>query len=137
MQKTKRVHKGLCLALAVLFLVPQGSFAATATDTKAENTVTESELYDAMSSRTGDEAAAREAVQATLARSEVRGIAQHTGLDLKRAQSAVAVLSGDELRQVTDQAQRVDEALAGGGSVVITSTTVIIGLLVLIILLVA
>jgi hypothetical protein len=137
MQKTKRVKKAICVALAVFFLVPSGSAAVAAAGTSAKNVVTSSELYTAMSARTDGDAAARESVQKVLGRSEVRRVAARAGLDLARAQAAVSVLSGEELRMVADQARRVDEALAGGSSVVITSTMLIIGLLVVIILIVA
>jgi len=137
MQKAKRVSKGMCVALAAFFLVPYGSAAVAATRTGAESIVTGTELYDAMSARAGEDAAARGSIQKLLGRSEVRRVAARAGLDLKRAQAAVSVLSGEELQVVADQAQRVDEALAGGSSVVITSTMLIIALLVLVIILVA
>lgn len=134
MQKTKSVHGGICLALAAFFLVPHGSTAVAATRTSAENVVTAAELYDAMSTRAGEDAAARASVQQLLGRSEVRQVAARTGLDLKRAQAAVSVLSGEDLQTVADQARRVDKMLAGGSTTVITSSTVIIALLILLLL---
>ena len=129
------VHKGLCLALAAFFVAPYGSVAVAATQ---ERTVVSSqEIYSAMSARASQDAAARKAVQKLLAHSEVRRVAARAGLDLARAQAAVAVLSGVELQAVAEQAQRAEEALAGGSRIVITSTMAIIGLLVLIIILVA
>jgi hypothetical protein len=137
MQKTKKVYKGMCLALAAFFLVPYGSFAEAATPTSDKSVVTSAELYNTMSARVSQDDDARKSVQKILDRSEVRLVAARTGLDLQRAQAAVSVLSGEELQAVTHQAQRVDEALSGGSSVVVTSTMVIIGLLVLIVILVA
>mgnify|MGYP001595040912 CR=1 FL=1 len=137
MQNDKRVHKGVCLALAACILFSYGSPALAATRKGAENIVTSDELYNAMSARAGKDAAVRASVQKILGRSEVQLVAARAGLDLKQAQAAVSVLSGDELRAVADQAQRVDEALAGGTNIVITSTMIIIALLVLIFLLVA
>jgi hypothetical protein len=87
-----------------------------------------------MSTRAGEDATAQASVQQLLGRSEVRRMAARTGLDLKQAQAAVSVLSGAELQAVADQAQRVDEMLAGGGSTVVTSSTLIIALLVLLLL---
>jgi outer membrane receptor protein involved in Fe transport len=133
----KRIKKIMCLALIALFLVPPGSVAVAATGATTETTVTRSELYDAMSAKTADEAAARKAIQEVLGNAEVRRVAAQAGLDLKQAQAAVTVLSGEELQTVAGQAARVNEALAGGSNVVITSTVLIIGLLVLIVLLVA
>jgi hypothetical protein len=134
MQKTTRANRGICLALAAFFLVPHGSGAAAVTRTSAENIVNSSELYGAMSARAGEDAAARESVQKLLGRSEVRRVAARTGLDLKRVQAALPLLSGEELLRVADQAQRVDETLAGGGSAVVSSSTLIIALLIVLLL---
>ena len=135
MKNNRIVYKGLCLTLAAFLLVPYGSVAVAATQ---ERTVVSSqEIYSAMSARASQDAAARKAVQKLLAHSEVRRVAARAGLDLARAQAAVAVLSGVELQAVAEQAQRAEEALAGGSRIVITSTMAIIGLLVLIIILVA
>ena len=60
------------------------------------------------------------------------------GVDIRRADSAVATMNGSELASVAAQARQADEALAGGASTVtISTTTIIIGLLVLILLIVA
>lgn len=127
------VHKGLCLSLAVFLLAPCGSVAGA----QEQAVVTRQEIHSAMSARVDRDATARRDVQTLLARSEVGRVAARAGLDLARAQAAVAVLSGVELQAVAEQARRAETALAGGSSVVITSTMAIIGLLVLIIILVA
>lgn len=73
-----------------------------------------------------------------LEREEVRCVAAEHGLDLTRAEDAVATLEGRGLERVAAQAERVDEALAGGDTtIVIGTTTLIIALLVLIIILVS
>jgi hypothetical protein len=90
-----------------------------------------------MSARISEDAASREALQNLLQRSEVQRVATRFGLDANQVRDAVSMLSGEDLRSVAHQAQRVDEALAGGSTVVVTSTALIIGLLVLIIVLVA
>jgi hypothetical protein len=60
------------------------------------------------------------------------------GLDLKRAQSAVATLDGPELAELAARAREVDQALAGGQrSITISTTMIIIGLLLVILLIVA
>lgn len=136
MQNARKASKGMCLAVAAFFLCPGGPVVMAATPEAPETIVQRAELYEAMAARAGDEAAYRGSLQKLLNRSEVRRVAERAGLDLKRVQAAVAVLSGEELRVAAGQAQRVEEALAGGSSIVITSTMLIIGLLVLIILLV-
>jgi hypothetical protein len=67
---------------------------------------------------------------------EVKAVAERSGLDLRRATTAVATLDGAELAQVAAQAQQVDQALAGGQSRIVISTTLIIIVLLVIILII-
>ena len=71
-------------------------------------------------------------------REAIRRVLKIAGLDLKRAETAVATLDDAEVSLLAAQARAVNDALAGGQSTVTISTTVIIiGLLVLILLIVA
>jgi hypothetical protein len=79
----------------------------------------------------------RLAIRRVLERAQVRQIAARAGIDIKRAESAVATLDGAELHDIAQQARAVDSSLAGGGSITLSTTTIIIGLLVLILLIVA
>ena len=80
----------------------------------------------------------REAVRLFLQRSEVRAIAGKYGVDIRRAESAVATMNPADLASIAAKARQADEALAGGqSSVTISTTTIIIALLVLILLIVA
>jgi hypothetical protein len=80
----------------------------------------------------------REAIRRVLEIQQVREVAEGIGLDLKRAETAVAALDDAEVVLIAAQARAVNDALAGGQSTVTISTTVIIiGLLVLILLIVA
>ena len=80
----------------------------------------------------------REAIRRVLEIQHVREVAEGIGLDLKRAETAVAALDDAEVGLIAAQARAVNDVLAGGQSTVTISTTVIIiGLLVLILLIVA
>jgi acetyl-CoA carboxylase carboxyltransferase component len=80
----------------------------------------------------------REAIRRVLEIEQVREVAEGAGLDLKRAETAVAALDDAEVGLIAAQARAVNDVLAGGQSTVTISTTVIIiGLLVLILLIVA
>ena len=80
----------------------------------------------------------RETVRLFLQRADVRGIAGKYGIDIRRAESAVAAMDASDVANMAAQARAADEALAGGqGSVTISTTAIIIGLLVLILLIVA
>ena len=80
----------------------------------------------------------RETVRQFLRRGDVRAIAGTYGIDIRRAEAAVATMDAADLASVAAQARQADGALAGGASTVtISTTTIIIGLLVLILLIVA
>jgi hypothetical protein len=80
----------------------------------------------------------RDTVQQFLQRSDVQAIAGRYGIDIRRAESAVATMNASDLASVAQRAHQANEALAGGASTVTLSTTaIIIGLLVLILLIVA
>jgi hypothetical protein len=80
----------------------------------------------------------RETVRLFLQRADVRAIAGKYGVDIRRAESAVAAMDAAEVANMAVQARAANETLAGGqGSVTISTTAIIIGLLVLILLIVA
>jgi hypothetical protein len=80
----------------------------------------------------------RETVRLFLQRADVRAIAGKYGIDMRRAETAVAAMDASEVANIAAQARVADETLAGGQSkVTISTTTIIIGLLVLILLIVA
>lgn len=82
--------------------------------------------------------AGRETVLRLLARPEVQAIAGDLGLDLRRAESAVATLDGEQLTELAAQARQAEQGLAGGQSrVTISTTLIIIALLILILIIVA
>jgi hypothetical protein len=80
----------------------------------------------------------RETVRLFLERADVKAVAGKYGIDIRRAETAVAAMDASEVAQIAAQARSADETLAGGQSkVTISTTTIIIGLLVLILLIVA
>jgi hypothetical protein len=80
----------------------------------------------------------RAVVQRLLERPDVRAVAADVGVDVRRAQTAVATLEGEQLSKLAAQARQAEEALAGGQSrVTISTTLIIIALLVVILLIVA
>jgi hypothetical protein len=80
----------------------------------------------------------RETLARLLARPEVQKIAGDAGIDIRRAEQAVAMLDGAQLSELAAQASQIEQQLAGGQSrVVISTTLIIIVLLVLILIIVA
>jgi hypothetical protein len=98
----------------------------------------QSALDAAIKDHTAAAEADRETVRRLLARPEVQAIAGDLGLDLRRAESAVATLDAEQLTELAAQARQAEEGLAGGQSrIVISTTVIIIALLVLILIIVA
>ena len=94
-----------------------------------------SAIDQALQQRVDAADADRAVVQRVLEQPAVRALAGELGVDVQRAQSAVATLDPAQLTELAARANAVDRALAGGqGSVTISTTLLIIGLLVLIIL---
>jgi hypothetical protein len=99
----------------------------------APQSVLDAAVQDHSAAAAGD----RETVARLLQRPEVQAIAGDLGLDLRRAESAVATLEGQQLTELAAQARQAEQALAGGQSVTISAIWIIIGLLLLILLILA
>ena len=105
--------------------------------TAQQPTIATSAALDALvAEQVREDAANRQVVRDVLDRREVREVARHAGLDLERARQGVATLTSDELREIADQARRVNASLSGGASTVVISTTTIIIILLVVILIV-
>jgi hypothetical protein len=96
----------------------------------------QAELEGALAKSLDREDAQRDSIRALLQRDEVRGLAAANGLDLHRAEAAVATLDGDELATVSAQAAQVDAQLAGGDPIVSISLVSLLLIIIIIILLV-
>lgn len=105
---------------------------------QSSHAASQSALDAAVQDHGSTTAADREAVLRLLERPDVQAVAGDLGLDLRRAQSAIATLDGQQLADLAAQARQTEEALAGGQSrIVISTTVIIIALLVLILIIVA
>jgi hypothetical protein len=103
-----------------------------------EHVVDQTTLDTVVADHVRQKADDREAIRRVLELEQVRKVAAGAGLDLRRAETAVAALDDSELGLLAAKARTVNETLAGGQSTIEISTTVIIVfLLVLILLIVA
>jgi hypothetical protein len=119
--------KTATLALALLLALPGLGAADT-------STVQTADLDAALAATALQEDAAREQVRALLAREDVRALAEAAGLDLRRADAAVATLDGEELQRVVEHAVAADEALAGGQSITISLVAALLIVIIIILL---
>lgn len=126
-------HRKMLSALSLVLVV--SLVTASGLDGQEAHVVDRAELDRATAERTMGEDARRDAIRSVLQRPEVRSTAEAHGLDITRAEDAVATLEGEALAGAFERAQRIDEALAGGAdAIVISTTTLIIVLLIVIIL---
>lgn len=127
-----RTFFALALGLAVSLTASVGLSGQEA------HAVDRAELDRATAERTVAEDTRRDAIRSVLQRPEVRSAAEAHGLDITRAEDAVATLEGEALAGAFEQARTVDQALAGGAdSIVISTTTLIIILLIVLVIAVA
>jgi hypothetical protein len=126
------------VALFSLTMASSASAADRPGQSPAAHAAPQAALDAALQQHTRDAAAERAAVIRVLDHQQVKDVAGKIGVDLRQAKSAVTTLNGEQLAQVSAQAMKVDQALAGGAStLVISTTTIIIALLVLILVIVA
>ncbi|MDQ3068997.1 MAG: hypothetical protein M3R55_04635 [Acidobacteriota bacterium] len=76
----------------------------------------------------------RQAILNVLQREEVRKVAKDAGIPIDKATAAVAALDGKELAQAAQQAQQVNDALAGGQAITMSVWLIILVLLAVILL---
>jgi hypothetical protein len=127
--------RSFVLSLAVLLTL---TAAASPVAAQTSHAAPQSALDAALQQHARTVDADRETVRRLLERREVRDLADGMGLDLRRADAAVAALGAEELATLAAQARQAEAGLAGGqSSITISTTLIIIGLLVLILIIVA
>jgi hypothetical protein len=126
------VQRALVLPLGLLMMFATSAFA------DGQHVISPATVASAVSQHAAQREADRATVRRALAQPQVRDMAGRLGVDLDRANAAVATMADTDLARAADAARQVNQSLAGGAStVVISTTTVIIALLVLIVIIVA
>jgi hypothetical protein len=120
------------MTITFMFTLMMALPPLAAADTSA---VQAGDLDAALAVSAVQENVAREQVKALLARDDVRAMAAAAGLDLRRADAAVATLDGEELQRVAQNAAAANEALAGGSAITISLAAAIL-IVILVVLLV-
>jgi hypothetical protein len=100
----------------------------------AQSVVSRADLDQALAARRASDESARATIHALLARDEVKALAHRAGLDLRRADAAVATLDGDELRTLSVQAAAADASLAGGQTIQISLVAALLIIIIVILL---
>jgi hypothetical protein len=127
--------RSICSGVAVLLCV---LVAVPSTYAQSQHVASQAALDAAVQQQVRAVDRDRETVRLFLQRDDVKAVAGNAGLDVGRAESAVAAMSPSELASLAEQARQAEQSLAGGqSSVTISTTMIIIGLLVLIVLILA
>jgi len=134
METAMRVIRDRLVVLLTIWLV----IAPATARAQQAHVVDQATLDRAVAAQAQQADADRQVIRRMLHHQQVREIAARAGIELTRAETAVATLDGAELQQIATRARAVDDSLAGGqGRVTISTTMIIIGLLVLILIVVA
>lgn len=126
---------GLLILLGILMAVPG---VAAQQPPAGAHTAPPAAIDRALQQHVSAVEADRAVVQRLLERPDVQALADEIGLDVRRAQAAVATLDSEQLSDLAARARLAEQSLAGGQSrITISTTLIIIALLVLILLIVA
>lgn len=104
---------------------------------RAQQIIPPGAIDAALTARAADVTAKRQVIRTALQQPDVERVARSLGVDIARANAAVATLSGADLDRAAAQAQLVNDAIAGGQTVRLNLLWIIIGLLVVILIIVA
>ena len=125
------VSRTMTVLLIMLFAMPRVGAA------QQVHVVDQGAMQKALAEHAEEIVAKRQVIRTALQQPDVVRVAKHLGLDVARADAAIATLDGAELNQLATQAQTVNEELSGGQTIRMNAVWIIIGLLVLILIIVA
>ena len=98
--------------------------------------VTPADMRQAITQQAQAQQQTRDALRAALGNSQVREAASRLGLNVAKAEGAIATLSAQELEQLAGPVRDLNANLAGGASTIVISTTTLLLVIIIIILLV-
>jgi len=96
--------------------------------------VTTDKLAQTVSEHVRKQDADRATIRGTLARPEVKKVAEGMGIDIGRVSASIDALPPESLERAAATARDVNQALVGGASTIVISTTTIIIILLIVIL---
>lgn len=126
----RRLSRALTILLIVTFAMPR-------VGAQQLHVVDQTAVQQALEQRSADTLAKRHVIRTALQQPDVVKVANQLGLEVSRADAAVATLDGAELDQLAAQAEVVNDELSGGQTARVNLLWVVIGLLVLILIIVA
>ena len=107
---------------------------STSAFAQERHVVTADELAQTVSQYVKKQDADRATIRETLARPEVKNVAERVGIDIDRVSASIDALPPESLERTAATARDVNQALVGGASTIVISTTAIIIILLIVIL---
>jgi predicted xylose isomerase-like sugar epimerase len=107
---------------------------STAAFAQERHVVTADKLAQTVSQYVTKQDADRATIRETLARPEVKSVAERAGIDIGRVSASIDALPPESLERAAATARDVNQALVGGASTIVISTTTIIIILLIVIL---
>lgn len=130
MSMYKRIAWGMLVAAVVAF----GTLGTAQAAGTGRHVIGDLEILSRIDQQCDQASADRQVIQTLLERKDVELIAGSVGVNLERARTSAAVLSGPKLEKLAQQAREVNARLAGGDEKVVISATALIIILLIIIL---
>lgn len=103
---------------------------------QARHVATADAMRAAVAGKAQAEQQTRETVRRVLKNEQAAAVAARLGLNVVKAEAALATLSSTELARLAEPARQADAALAGGQSTIVISTTTLLLIIIIVILLV-
>jgi hypothetical protein len=125
----RSICSGTAVVLCFLIAVPRSS---AQTSHVASQALLDEVIQQQVSAADRD----RETVRLFLQRDDVKAVAGRAGIDIGRAETAVAAMDASDLASLATRARQAEQSLAGGASTITISTTTIIVVLLIVILIV-
>jgi len=119
------------IALALVLLAASAPAGAAT----AEHVVSAADIQRALGQKTAADAQ-RATILGLLERPDVKELTARSGLDLRRAESAVGTLEGDDLARLAQYASSAERDLAGGDTKITISLVALLLIIIIVILLV-
>lgn len=107
---------GRITALIVSFALVVVPLSAQSPQSQTAHVVDDADLQNLIDRRVAEERDNRDAVLRVLSRSELSPYVEFAGIDLQQAGTAVSSLTGDELRELANEARDLEDSLVGGQS---------------------
>lgn len=119
---------------AVVAIVLSSLMLSSPALAQQRHVVSSADMRQAITNQAQARQQTRDALRGVLKHSDVRAAAERLGVNVTKAESAVATLTAAELDQLAAPVRQVSADLSGGGNTVVISTTTLLLIIIIIIL---